>query len=99
MDWDKLAGDWSGMSGKVRQQWGKLTEEDISQAGGKRDLLLERIRERYGVGPDEAEKQLADWGSTEDPGNANQSVSTGDAGSGNKGGQVSGQSCEQNGTV
>jgi len=85
MDWDRFAGDWSGMGGRIRQQWGKLTEEDISQAGGSRDLLLERIRERYGIGPDEAERQLADWGSSEDPGNSNQSVSTSDAAKGQNG--------------
>lgn len=76
MDWDRFAGDWSGMGNKVRQQWGKLTEEDITQAGGKRDLLLERIRERYGIGPDEAERQLEEWGSSHDSGNSNQAVST-----------------------
>jgi uncharacterized protein YjbJ (UPF0337 family) len=74
MDWDRLAGDWSNMSGKVRQQWGKLTEEDISKAGGRRDMLLERIRERYGLGPDEAEKQLEEWASTHDKGNSGQAV-------------------------
>lgn len=89
MDWDRFAGDWSGMGGKIRQQWGKLTEEDISQAGGKRDLLLERLRERYGLGPDEAEQQLAAWGSSQDSGpgtaNSNQSVSTGDSSKGQNG--------------
>jgi uncharacterized protein YjbJ (UPF0337 family) len=63
MDWELIRGNWSHMGGKVRQHWGKLTDEDISQASGRRDLLLERIRERYGLGPDEAEKQLNDWAS------------------------------------
>lgn len=76
MDWDRFAGDWSGMTDKVRQQWGKLTEEDISQAGGKRDLLMERIRERYGIGPDEAKRQLEEWGASQDGGNSGQSIST-----------------------
>lgn len=74
MDWDRLAGDWTNMDDKVRKYWGKLTEEDISQAGGRRDLLLERIQERYGLGPDEAEKQLQDWASSEDKGNSGQTV-------------------------
>ncbi len=74
VDWERLAGDWSGMSGKVRQHWGKLTEEDISQAGGRRDLLLERIRERYALGPDEAEKQLQDWASQQGDGASNRAV-------------------------
>jgi uncharacterized protein YjbJ (UPF0337 family) len=74
MDWDRLAGDWSQMGDKVRKYWGKLTEEDISQAGGRRDLLLERIRERYGLGPDEAEKQLQDWAASHDTQNSGQAV-------------------------
>ncbi|SHJ77098.1 Uncharacterized conserved protein YjbJ, UPF0337 family [Roseomonas rosea] len=74
MDWDRLAGDWSNMGGKVRQNWGKLTDEDIRQAGGRRDMLLERIRERYGLGPDEAEKQLEDWASSHAGGSPGQAV-------------------------
>lgn len=74
MDWDRLAGDWGQMGGKVRQYWGKLTEEDISKAGGRRDLLLERIRERYGLGPGEAEKQLQEWASSQDAQNSGQAV-------------------------
>lgn len=85
MDWDRFAGDWSGMGGRIRQQWGKLTEEDISKAGGDRDMLLERIRERYGVGPDEAERQLADWAASHEAGDANQSVSTSGATKGQNG--------------
>ncbi len=74
MDWDRLAGDWSNMGGKVRKNWGKLTEDDIRQAGGRRDMLLERIRERYGLGPDEAEKQLQEWASSQDSSNSGQAV-------------------------
>ncbi|MBP0446075.1 hypothetical protein J8J14_14970 [Roseomonas sp. SSH11] len=74
MDWDRLAGDWGDMGGKVRKNWGKLTEEDIRAAGGRRDILLERIRERYGLGPDEAEKQLQDWASQHDKSNSGQAV-------------------------
>ncbi|TPG47261.1 hypothetical protein EAH89_23420 [Roseomonas nepalensis] len=89
MDWDRFAGDWSGMTDKVRQQWGKLTEEDISQAGGKRDLLMERIRERYGIGPDEAKRQLEEWGASQDGGNSGQSIST-DRSTGNAGARDAG---------
>ncbi|WP_424134267.1 CsbD family protein [Roseomonas chloroacetimidivorans] len=74
MDWDRLAGDWSNMGARIRKDWGKLTEEDISKAGGRRDLLLERIRERYGIGPDEAERQLQEWASSEDTQNSGQTV-------------------------
>ncbi|WP_338661686.1 hypothetical protein VQH23_15790 [Pararoseomonas sp. SCSIO 73927] len=74
LDWDRLAGDWGEMGGKVRKNWGKLTEEDISQAGGRRDLLLERIRERYGVGEDEAERQLTDWASGQGDAASNRAV-------------------------
>ncbi|MCR0984315.1 CsbD family protein [Roseomonas populi] len=63
LDRGRLAGDWGGMGDKVRKDWGKLTEEDISQAGGRRDLLLERIRERYGLSEGDAERQLTDWAS------------------------------------
>ena len=82
LDWDRLAGDWGAAGGKLRQQWGRLTEEDVAQAGGNRDLLLERIRERYGLGPDEAQRQLQDWASSHGKGAGDVPTATGDGSGG-----------------
>ena len=76
LDWDRLAGDWGRAGGRLRQQWGRLTEEDVAAAGGNRDLLLERIRERYGLGQDEAQRQLQDWAGAQGKGAAGAPTAT-----------------------
>jgi uncharacterized protein YjbJ (UPF0337 family) len=45
----------------VKEQWGKLTDDDLDKIAGKRDQLVGRIQNSYGLGKDEAEKQLSDW--------------------------------------
>ena len=61
MNEDTIAGNWKQFKGKVKEQWGKLTDDDIDVVGGRRDQLAGKIQERYGIAKDEAEKQLADW--------------------------------------
>jgi len=61
MNWDQVEGNWKQFTGKVRERWGRLTDDDVDQIGGKRDQLLGKIQERYGVTKEEAEKQLKDF--------------------------------------
>jgi uncharacterized protein YjbJ (UPF0337 family) len=61
MNWDRAEGNWKQLKGKVKQQWGKLTDDEIDQIAGKRDELVGRIQHSYGVSKDEADKQLRDW--------------------------------------
>ncbi len=61
MNWDTIAGNWKQFQGKARQQWGKLTDDDLELVKGKRDELAGRIQERYGIAKDEAERQIDDW--------------------------------------
>src|SRR6202008_1733990 len=61
MNWDRIEGNWKQFKGNAMQQWGKLTNDHLDVIAGKRDLLLGRIQELYGISKDETEKQLADW--------------------------------------
>ena len=61
MNWDRIEGNWKQFKGSARQQWGKLTDDQLDVIAGKRDLLLGRIQEAYGITKDETEKQLAEW--------------------------------------
>ena len=61
MNWDRIEGNWKQAKGKVKEQWGKLTDDDISFVAGKRDQLSGKIQERYGVAKDEAERQVSEW--------------------------------------
>lgn len=61
MDKDILKGQWKQLEGKIQQQWGKLTSDDLSMAKGDRDVLVGRIQERYGRAKDEARMELDTW--------------------------------------
>ena len=61
MNWDIISGNWKQISAKVKQQWGKLTDDDLEVIAGKRDELAGKLQERYGLARDAAEKQLRDW--------------------------------------
>jgi len=58
MNQDRIEGNWTQFKGKVKEQWGKLTDDDLDIIAGMRDQLLGRIQERHGIARDEAEKQL-----------------------------------------
>jgi uncharacterized protein YjbJ (UPF0337 family) len=61
MNWDRIEGSWRQLTGKVKEQWGKLTEDDLAVISGKQDQLVGRIQERYGIAKDEAERQVNSW--------------------------------------
>ena len=61
MNDDILKGKWAQLKGRVKEQWGKLTDDQLDVIAGKRDKLAGKIQEAYGVSRDEAEKQLAEW--------------------------------------
>lgn len=61
MNWDRIEGNWKQFTGNVKEQWGKLTDDDLTYVSGKRDVLAGKIQERYGVAKDVAEKQVDDF--------------------------------------
>ena len=58
MNWDIIKGDWMQFKGQVKEQWGKLTDDNLDQIAGKRDQLAGKIQETYGVTKDQAELQV-----------------------------------------
>ena len=61
MNDDRIEGNWKQFKGKVHQQWGKLTDDDLDVIAGRRDQLAGKIQERHGVARDEAERQIKDF--------------------------------------
>jgi uncharacterized protein YjbJ (UPF0337 family) len=61
MSWDRISGNWTQWKGRVRERWGKLTDEQLNVVAGRRDQLSGRIQEAYGLDKDEAERQLRNW--------------------------------------
>ena len=61
MDWNRVEGDWKRMKGKVKEQWGLLTDDDLTAIGGRKDQLEGKIQERYGYGKDQVRKEIDNW--------------------------------------
>ena len=61
MNADEMRGKWNQLKGSVKQKWGKLTDDDLRQIEGNRDLLVGKIQERYGIAREKAEQELNDW--------------------------------------
>jgi uncharacterized protein YjbJ (UPF0337 family) len=61
MNEDTLKGQWMQLKGKVREQWGKLTDDDLDVVAGKRDQLEGKIQERYGIAKDQVRKDVDTW--------------------------------------
>jgi uncharacterized protein YjbJ (UPF0337 family) len=61
MDWNRVEGNWKQVKGKVKEKWGKLTDDDLNVINGRRDQLEGKIQERYGVAKDQIRKDINDW--------------------------------------
>ena len=61
MNWYRIEGNWKQVKGKMLEQWGKLTDDDLDVVAGRREQLAGKIQERYGCAKDEAERQVAAW--------------------------------------
>ena len=58
MNWDQMEGNWKQAMAEVKRKWAKLTDNDILLIRDKRDQLIGKIQERYGIAKEAAEKQL-----------------------------------------
>ena len=61
MNWDSVSGMWKQIEGKLRSKWGKLTDDDWHVIGGKKDMLVGRLQQRYGYERDRAERDVDDY--------------------------------------
>lgn len=66
MNWDQIKGDWKQMTGKIKEKWGKLTDDDLTTIAGKKDQLVGKLQERYGYEKAQAEKELDNFSSALD---------------------------------
>jgi uncharacterized protein YjbJ (UPF0337 family) len=58
---ETLKGEWSQLKGRIRKRWGKLTNDDLDQIGGDREILVGKLQERYGRTRQQVERWFGDW--------------------------------------
>ena len=61
MNRDRLEGKWKQLSGSVREQWGRLTDDRLSMVAGRHDQLAGRYQEQYGITKEEGKHQLREF--------------------------------------
>ncbi len=61
MNWDQISGEWKQFKGKVKAKGGKLTDDELTIAAGKREHLAGLLQEKYGYAKDQAEKELNEF--------------------------------------
>lgn len=61
MNKDILQGEWTQLKGKIREKWGKLTDNDLTEINGKREQLIGKLQKAYGFTREKVERELAEW--------------------------------------
>ena len=61
MDWDRIAGNWKQAKGRIKEKWGKLTDDDLDVIAGRQDQLEGKIQERYGYAKDQVRRDVDGW--------------------------------------
>ncbi|MGH9159440.1 MAG: CsbD family protein [Vicinamibacteraceae bacterium] len=60
MNKDIFEGKWEQMKGEIKRRWGRLTDDDLTEAEGSTEKLIGRLQERYGYSKGEAEREVQD---------------------------------------
>ncbi len=61
MDWDRIEGNWKQAKGRVKEQWGKLTDDDLDTIAGQREQLEGKLQQSYGYAKDKARSEIDTW--------------------------------------
>ena len=66
MDWNIIEGKWKELKGMAREEWGKLSNDELEEIGGKKDRLVGKLQQKYGYASDEASKRADEWAKHQD---------------------------------
>lgn len=64
MNKEQFEGNWNQLKGKIKEKWGKLTDDDLTVVNGKRDQFIGLVQQQYGLAKDAAEREVEDWEKT-----------------------------------
>ena len=66
VDWNIIEGRWKELKGHAREQWGKLSDDELEEVGGKKDRLVGKLQQKYGYAADEATRRADEWAKQQD---------------------------------
>jgi uncharacterized protein YjbJ (UPF0337 family) len=58
MEWNQIEGKWNEMAGGLKERWGKITDDEMVEIGGKRDKLAGIIQRKYGLAKEQVEAEI-----------------------------------------
>jgi uncharacterized protein YjbJ (UPF0337 family) len=61
INWETIAGKWKQYTGEVKSNWGKLTDDELLEINGDREILAGKLQERYGIAKEDANRQIDEW--------------------------------------
>lgn len=61
MTWEEIKGNWKQFRGRIKDQWGELTNDDLDRIEGKREQLEGAIQKRYGKTKEMVKSEVEDW--------------------------------------
>ncbi len=61
MNWTQIEGEWHQLAGQVKSKWAKLTDDDLKNVAGKKEHLIGKLQQHYGILKDDAERQIDEW--------------------------------------
>jgi uncharacterized protein YjbJ (UPF0337 family) len=61
MNWDQIKGNWKQVKGKAKEKWGRLTDRDLDVIGGKKDQLIGKLQNAYGIAKERAEREADEF--------------------------------------
>lgn len=61
MNWDQIKGKWTSLKGQAKEQWGVLTDDELSKVEGNRDQLVGAVQQKYGIEKEEASRRVDSW--------------------------------------
>jgi uncharacterized protein YjbJ (UPF0337 family) len=61
MNWSSIESGWNDFKSSAKQQWSKLSDDQIAGTMGKREQLSSRVQEAYALSKEDAERQISDW--------------------------------------
>lgn len=61
ISWDRIAGKWKQATGEAKKKWGELTDDELAEINGDREILAGKLQEKYGIAKEDADKQIDEW--------------------------------------